>query len=222
MNENENENETEDAKVIPGAKLIKNGALVPISEGNAHILKRKDIVPCQLTYTDEGKLIEVPGSDSVATISLTGNLALMAKSLREVEQQRDSLISSMSKVKNGPEYLKENGYEPVVVENVVDPAKRSLESADEVQARTEAQQKQRIAEKLERNRLEQEKRNAQVLADKQAEEEAEMSERANREAQLSRDELAAEAKAKAEAKELEELEKATNPDADQPQGVEEL
>ena len=204
----ETESEQEEQVKIPGARLLSNGALIPINEGNKHILKRKDLVPTELTYDEDGKLCEVVGADAVSTIILSGSLKLMSKALRDVEIQTENLVASISKVPGGADFLESKGYEPIVVENIADPEARSLEDADDVQARTEREQAERIEAKRLRNQEQQEVRNAELEAQRQLEEEQEMEERANREAQESRDAI--------EAKELEELERQTNPDNDNP------
>lgn len=215
MDPNQDLPEVEESRpTIPGAKNMRTGALVPVNEGNGTILKRKDMVPCQLVRTTNedgspGPYEEAEGSDQIETILATGNIALMAKALDGVEEQRNNIIATLMRTHNGPEYLASRGIDTPEVEdvNVVADPQAQLERAENIQSATEKRQKADIEAKRKKAAAAQEKRMAELKAKAEQEE---MEERADKEAQESRDAIAA---AK-EAEELAELEKQTAPNGD--------
>ena len=114
-------------KPIPGAKKLDTGALTPINKGNAHVLKRPDMVAVQLTKEIDadgkptGPFVEVAGSDRTAAVVASGNLSLMGKALRENRAQFDNLVAATLKCKGGEDYLIQHGYMVEDDSDVIDP-----------------------------------------------------------------------------------------------------
>lgn len=97
------------SETIQAARINRTGAYIRLHGGNRSILNNKGVVEVTVKPDEDGKLVEVGGTEHVNVVAASKDLHRIGEALVANETQRQILLDSAFKLKGAFEYLQQLG-----------------------------------------------------------------------------------------------------------------